>query len=379
MVKFFKPVFSCILLIILAGFDMPEEPKQPLNFRGFITDFTLLEYGIMVMEHHNGVLWAVTSPPFTNSFQANLRVLTKSYDRGYTWQEVYTFTNPIDTIYADERGNIFVATTLDRGSPQGTGELFKSSDGGAAFRKVLDIISGAPYHWNIAGRDGIMFVSEYGYKGHGDNARRIYRSSDFGETWEIVYEPPPKYNYHNHKIIFAGDYVYQSVGDRPHNKIIRSGDMGNTWQLAVDGIHPTSAVVIDTHILWGLDSGGLHTGGIARYNRVTGEIDSFWFPPYPFTGSSYGMAIADGIVYVIFLSYFFDSHPASIFFSADKGESWELLGYIEKKPREGIGLWALTLDDKFGYIEIQTPVQFDDEERKARFRGTLRFRLIKDE
>jgi len=38
-----------------------------------------------------------------------------------------------------------------------------------------------------------MFVSEYGY--HGtlggvmDNARRIYRSTDYGYSWEVVFSP----------------------------------------------------------------------------------------------------------------------------------------------------------------------------------------------
>ena len=360
-----------------ASYDFTNITNEaPVNFRDFITDFVLLEYAVMVLAAQEDRLWATTPSPGEHSIQANLRVLLKSYDHGDSWEEVYVFPNPIDTVYCDAFGNIFVATTLDRWGSEGTAELFRSVDGGNTFHKVLDIASGAPYHWSIASQNGTMFLSEYGYKGESDNARRIYRSLDFGESWEVVYEPEPMHNYHNHKILIADEVVYQSVGDWPHNKIIRSVDRGETWELAVDGIHPTGAVVFDTHILWGLDSGGYPNSGVARYSRISGEIESFWHPPYPFEGSSYSMAMANGIVYAIFLSYSGDSHPASIFFSRDEGETWEMLGYIDKYPQEGIGLWTLTLDDTFGYIDIQTPVQLEDGERMSRYRGTLRFSLL---
>ena len=364
-----------VLIFTIVIFTSCSEREPRPNFRGFVTDFKLLEYGVMVMEAHDGRLWGVRYTEGTRSIQPNFHILVSSSDHGYTWNEVYRFVNPIETMHLDNFGNIFVATSLDRWGSEGTAELFRSSDYGNSFRIVLDIISGSPYHWSIASADGLMFLSEYGYKGY-DNARRIYRSWDFGKTWEIVYEPEEMYNYHNHKTVIAGNVVYQSVGDWPNNKILRSLDFGDTWEMAVEGIHPTGAVVFDEHILWGLDSARPYSG-VAWYNRLTGEIESVWHPPYPFGGSSYDIGIANGIVYVTFLSYTgIEDHPGSIFFSKNEGQTWELLGYIQKYVHEGVGLFQLTFDCTFGYIDILAPFEDYGKERMSRFRGTLRFRLI---
>ena len=360
-----------VATMILIGCE--DEREYIDNFRNFVVNFDLLEPYVTVRASHEGTLWAT----WARVKCSDKGVLLKSYDHGETWEQAYIFQNPIDTIYCDYFGNVFVATTLDRWGDPGTAELFKSADGGNTFAKVLDMLAGAPFHWNIASANGTMFVSEYGFKGHGNNARRIYRSIDFGDTWEIVFEPPPTYNWHNHKIIISGDRIYQSIGDVPHNHIIVSMDNGETWEQAIDNIHPTSAVQIGSYILWGLDSGanpGQANNGVARYNIDVGEIESFWAPPYPFYGSSYDMAIANGIVYIIFLSYGGDSHPASIWYSRDKGIVWEPLGYIAKEWYDGIGLWSLTVDDRYGYIDIQTPVVRN--EYKEYFWGTLRFELL---
>ena len=343
------------------------------NFRAFVTDVHLMEPYLYVLAYYDELLWATWSRGKYND-RGNL---LKSGDRGNTWEQVYVFYNPIDVIHFDGFGNIFVTTSIDRWGDTGMAQLFRSADGGVSFALVLDIISGAPYHWNIASKDGIMFLSEYGYKGSSDNARRIYRSLDFGSTWHIVFEPPPTYNWHNHKIIITDAWaVYQSIGDMPHNHIIRSLDYGNTWELAIENLHPTAAVQIGNYILWGLDSGAnpdVPNSGIARYCIAAGEIESFWIPPYPFSGSCYDIAVANGIIYALFLSYGGDVHPASIWYSKDEGRIWNLMGYIEKQPFTGIGLWALTVDDMYGYIIVQTPTDFTSG---IEFLGTLRFRLL---
>ena len=355
-------------------FVRPVNVGMPENFRGFVVDFVLLHPYVTVRAEHEGTLWAtLTRAPLVNS-----GILLSSQDHGDSWTQVYEFHNPIIMIYCDDFGNIFVATTQDRWGNPGTGELFKSYDGGNTFARVLRFEAGAPFHWNIVSTGGMMFVSEYGFKGIGNNARRIYRSLDFGKTWEIVFNPPPTYNWHNHRIIISNGTIYQSIGDRPHNHIIRSIDKGETWVIAFENMHPTGAVVFDTHILWSLDSGanpGQANAGIVRQDNTTGMMDLVFVPPYPFDGTSYDMAIANGIVYALFLSYRGDRHPASIWYSKDEGNSWGLMGYITKQRYDGIGLWQLTTDERYGYICIQTPVYRDGV--KEYFRGTLRFELLR--
>jgi len=337
----------------------------PVNFRNWVTPFTFLEDDVFVQFASEDGIWAMS-----------YRTLHRSTNHGYIWQRMYEFANPIETIYVDEAGNIFVATSLGRWLQNASTELFKSTDGGNSFTKVLDILSGAPFHWNIASRNGIMFVSEYGYKeASGNNARRIYRSLDFGSTWQVVFDPAPVAEWHNHKLLIAGDFVYQSIGDFPNQRIIRSGDSGLTWEIVNNRIHPISAVVLDDYILWGLDGGSFYGCGIVRYNRETGRIDSVWNPPQPFMGGVYDMMKVNGVIYAVFVSYTGSSHPASIFFSRDEGESWQLMGYIAKDVNEGVGLWRITNDGRFGYIHIQTPLHSENGIQQNIW-ATLRFELL---
>jgi len=334
------------------------------NFQSFITSYAFLDWGIIVLEAEDNVLWAT---------QFRTGNLMKSVNQGVNWTLIREFPRPINAIHADGHGNLFVATSLDRWAPRGSAELFKSTDGGQSFRHVLDIQSGAPMNWNIASQDGTMFVSEYGFKWLPNNARRIYRSLDFGETWTMVYEPPQTLDYHNHKILMTEDgIIYQSVGDGMNSQIKRSTDNGYTWTTAVYGFQPTSGLVFDDYILWGLDGGPWM--GIARYDRQTHQMDQALVLPQPFSGPAYDLMMVNGIIYAPFLSYGGYSFPASIFFSEDEGHTWHLLGYIEKAAVHGVGLNHIVTDGRYAYIDIGAPIIRDGHVEM--FRGTLRIGLL---
>ena len=370
--KIFAILLSTVLLVFAAcDVLLPQAAESTIdhasidNFRSFVTEYALLEPNIIAMEACSGIIWA------REFLTGNLM---KSANHGETWDFVYAFEKPINAIYADGHGNLFVTVTLDRWAAEGTGEVHKSSDGGETFRKVLDVAAGVPVWWNIASRDGVMFMSEYGFKWDGDNARRIYRSLDFGETWEIIFEPTPMLDYHNHKILITDDgVVYQSIGDGQNAKIIRSFDWGYNWETAVYGFQPTSGIALDGHILWGLDGGPW--SGIAWYDRQTGEASEAFVAPKGFRGGPvYDMVMAHGVAYAIILSYEGHDNYASIVYSKDEGATWHLVGYIDGAPEHGIGLNILVADEKFGYIDFGSPIYRDGV--AERFRGTLRFELL---
>lgn len=334
------------------------------NFRGFTAEYVFLERGILAMAARDGVIFAR---------QADSR-LVASENSGANWHFVHAFDREIQGIHLDDSGNIFVSVSHDRWSVVPTGALFKSDDGGENFRQVLEIQAGAAMNWSIASGGGLMFVSEYGYKGDsGNNARRVYRSEDFGETWEIVFKPEPLYDWHNHKtLIVGGGVIYQSIGDGEHARIKRSDDNGDTWRVVVYGYHPTSAVVFDTHILWGLDAG--RVPGVIRYDRHTGEVTQSLALPPPFNGPAYDMIFVNGVVVTAFMSYGGQDFPASIFISRDEGATWQLVGYIEKpEPARGIGLYHIVACERFIYFDIGTRVIRGGVEEP--FRGTLRIKV----
>ncbi|MCL2357174.1 MAG: hypothetical protein FWC70_08460 [Defluviitaleaceae bacterium] len=354
-----------VLLLIPSAKPTALPPPEgvPENFREFAVDFVFLHRGILVKAAQDGVVYAV---------RYSTQLVT-SANHGDDWTFVHQFAHQIQGIYLDDAGNIFVSTSYDRWSPVGTGEIFKSSDGGATFRRVLVLEAGAALNWSFASRDGLMFISEYGYKGD-NNARKIFRSRDFGETWEIVFDPPPRREWHNHKILITDDgIVYQSVGDGANAQILRSADNGDSWQVASRGFHPTSALVCDTYILWGLDSG--RVPGVLRQNLQTGERSQSFALPRRFNGAAYDMATAHGVIYTGFMSYYGQNFPGSLFYSTDNGLTWNLLGYVEKpSPDYGIGFYHIVVDERFGYIDFQAPVVQNGQ--TVYFRGTVRFDLL---
>ena len=340
---------------------------QPADNFNFITAYVFLEKGVQVLAIHEGVLWAK---------QHDTGRLMQSVNQGGNWTFIYEFQKPIRAIHVDEAGNVFVSITNDRWASVGTGQIHRSPDGGETFSQVLALQSGGAENWNIASKGGTMFVSEYGFKGRGDNARRIYRSVDWGQTWETVFEPAPRYNFHHHKILILDDgIVYQSVGDGRNAEIMRSVDNGDSWTTAVSGLQPTSAVVLENYILWGLDGGPWY--GVARYNRQTGEVTRAFTTPEPFGSSNYDMVKANGVIYAMFLSYGGGNygHPGSIFFSKDEGATWELLGYITKEPEWGVGLYSIVADGQFAYVNMCAPI-YRNGIREMGFVGTLRFELL---
>lgn len=353
---------SVLLLFTAAGCGLSRGETEV--FANWQTPFTVLDGGTIVFAADDGIVWA----------RRRGNRLAASADNGYTWTQKAIFDHTITAVYISGAGYMFVATSQDRWAAEGTGRLYRSADGGATFDMVLNVLSGVPLNWNIASQGNIMFVSEYGYKGHGDNARRVYRSFDYGVTWEIVFEPPPAYDWHNHKTLITQDgVVYQSIGDGDNAQIIRSLDMGETWEVRVQGHHPTSAVVFDDYILWGLDAG--RPPGVIRYNRLTGEITQSLALPRPFNGPAYSMVYANGIVYAGFVSYDGYRHPIGIFYSRDRGDSWHLLGQINKiYPRYGIAFSELVVSGD--YLFVDTQMHFYENDELHLFRGLMRIALL---
>lgn len=324
-------------------------------------NYKLLEKGVLVFVHNKGTLYA----------RRQGTTLIKSTNYGKSWEVLGIFSEDIRGIFVNDNEEIFVSASWNIRNPHGKGKIYKSCDNGITFKKVLEVNSGAALNWNIDTKNNTMFISEYGIK-TGDNARRIYRSLDRGETWETVYNPNPQLNYHCHKLLIAENAVYQSVGDNVNACILSSRDNGDSWQTIIKGFHPTSGIETNSHVLWGLDTGPF--AGIAGLNKSTGEMDFEFALPHPFHGPAYDMAKANDVVYAVFNSYDGNIHPGSIWCSKDDGATWQLFAKIEKQACEGVGMWNFTADDKYGYIALQMPVH--GNETKEEYVGTLRFELL---
>lgn len=115
--------------------------------------------------------------------------------------------------------------------------LYKSTDGGTTWASVLDMKYGytQPYSW--AGVDGPYIVlGEYGHKDPTPNARQIYVSSDYGDTWTLAISPDVVTGQHCHTVAWdpTTDHTafYASYGDLPAVRhVSRYVYNGDSWAL----------------------------------------------------------------------------------------------------------------------------------------------------
>lgn len=337
------------------GEDIIEpEPLPTFNYKA-------LENGKYVMAAREGEVWFRSG--------SNSQRLWKSTDHGLTMENTYNFTKMIYNIHFLSDGSMLVATATDSFAGNGDGEVFKSTDGGTTFYKVMDVLSGSPEKWNIdSSPNGTIYLSEYGHKLLPDNARRIYKSTDFGENWTIVYEPPERHDVHMHKLIidhYNPDTVYQSIGDVGALEIIKTTDGGMTWDIIHTGAHPTSAINFKNHIIWGLD--GHPDYGIYHHDKAT-DTFTHVFKPEEGAGSAYSMMNHNGIIYVGFMKYPHQTQPLSMYVSKDEGYNWEKWESWEIETGLSGRLGLIVNDGVYGYSQASIPV--DGVE------GSIRFDLI---
>lgn len=304
------------------------------------------------------------------------QTLYKSRNGGKTWIKVKSFKKRIKSIYSDSKESIFIAIGGDRWSEEAKTELLKADSLEGDFRKVLDINSGVVLNWNITSDGaGYMFVSEYGNKDIEDNPRRIYRSKDFGENWEIVYEPAPEKGYHNH-VIHIDEYdpnnIYQVVGD-DNKRLIISKDRGETWESRFTDYHPTSVVQIQNYLIYGLDA--VPFSGFKTLDTETDEIVKNYKLKKPRHGSIYDMALLGDTIYAGALSYYYNDWAASILISNNYGESWNTLAEINRPEELGVSFNDLVEFKGDLYIGGVYPVYLNGEETS--FHGTIKYKTSK--
>lgn len=135
--------------------------------------------------------------------------------------------------------------------------------------KVVNTFTGyqgnKPGHQGICvTSDGTIFFAEYLLNPNRDHVIRLYRSSDNGRSFHVIKEWPKGDIRHLHFVkwdsyeeclwVGTGDYGE----DNKENRLYRSGDNGNTWELIGEGSQDWRAIGIcftKDALLWGTDAG----------------------------------------------------------------------------------------------------------------------------
>jgi len=240
------------------------------------------------------------------SYQNNIYVGTSgsgvyySTDYGGSWVHSSLDTSYNRALAVNDSGNVFAGST--------NGELFRSNDSGVSWDKIYDIgensissiLTSVPGYifvgcvsWNSVGYGKIIFrstddgitwdlvnnglLSERGivkliytddgsiYATSSDNG--VFRSSDFGDTWEQV---GPIISNLNEIIIDEEDYVFAAT----QYKIYRSSNGGISWEYKGNGIEDTYIPALAANIngdIWA----GSEFHGFARLYHSTDKGESW--------------------------------------------------------------------------------------------------------
>jgi photosystem II stability/assembly factor-like uncharacterized protein len=193
----------------------------------------------------------------------------KSTDAGETWQHIgLDDSRHIGAMWVDPRNAdvVFVAALGHSYAPNTERGIFKTSDGGKTWRKVLykDDKTGAIDVSFAANNPQIGFAALWYHYVTPDNpyagllgtgGAGIYKTTDGGETWTPV-TIPSLANAHLGRIGVAvspdGQRVYAIVSERMQGGLYRSDDGGTTWKRTtqdprIQGNGYFSKVFIDPH------------------------------------------------------------------------------------------------------------------------------------
>ena len=158
-------------------------------------------------------------------------IIYYSDDNGEIWQEIVT-PQFLTSLYFEDSLIIY----------GNWGEIYKSSDFGDSWVKVLELNSTCLFTSFIKTNNGALLAGEIGFMGGGG----VYRSEDNGDTWEfsgLYDEYVSSLAINSAGVIFAGSRGNQLDGG---GGVFKSEDNGNTWTELTGAIWVTS-MVIDTN------------------------------------------------------------------------------------------------------------------------------------
>lgn len=199
--------------------------------------------------------------------------------------------------------------------------LVRSDDNGQTWRQCLDV----PVWRMDEDEQGALYAGNYN-KVRGQVAT-LYKSTDGGATWNIIYENPVEHHIHTIRWDDLGKRIYISYGDGPTRGQAYSDDGGATFHALASGHgqgHTDVAFTTD-YILWAADDAAGH---VYRTSRQTGATERL-------LGRSQYMwwAVArDELVYVGTMASAAGDR-ACLLASDDQGNTWRKL--LETSPAAG--------------------------------------------
>jgi len=235
----------CVLIFVLAlGVGAVAQPYNEAQFKGM--------QWRSVGPYRGGRVLAVTGvvgSPFTYYFGGVAGGVWRTTDGGVSWQPI-SDKNVISSIgaiaVAESNPNVIYVGTGEsciRGNISYGDGVYKTTDGGKTWSHIgLNATQHIARVWIDPRNPDRVFVAALGHA-YGPNADRgVFRTSDGGKTWEKVLYKDDKtgaidiaVDPHNSNVMFAALYQVQRTpwgmdSGGPGSGLYRSTDGGNSWK-----------------------------------------------------------------------------------------------------------------------------------------------------
>jgi hypothetical protein len=179
--------------------------------------------------------------------------IVHSTDKGANFTTLHTFAKPNVSLFKTAQGG-YIAIVSDSASEedatQANGQIWRSTDECETWEQVGTIVAGDTYVTGFDSLGDVCYLTEYGGRTYPNNARRLYRSVNDGETWTMIKDFDdftPESNLHTHfvridpytaqdPIVYSDLTIYVGTGDGDSVcGLHRSQDGGETWETIGSG------------------------------------------------------------------------------------------------------------------------------------------------
>ena len=211
----------------------------------------------------NDIYFCVSHPTPGIVYLAGNQAVCKSYDNGDSWETVFTFDSSFSSRFFgiwfwDEQTGFATCATNDKNASVWAMSydippaplLFKTEDGGVSWQ-CIDTIH---FFTNIQFiNQDTLFALEY-------EERALYKSVDGGNNWSCVLSGPNIFGYSvvNSQIVYALQPTGYMGGTQPTPRVYKSSNGGEDWMLIFSPVdNGKGPMTIDLIYFWEEGKGSL--------------------------------------------------------------------------------------------------------------------------
>lgn len=189
-----------------------------------------------------------------NTIYAGMNELYRSFDNGTTWDSIFFYSQGgIMSIYTIGDSIICVGTW---------GGIFRSADSGQTWDRVLFAYNSEVFKAIVDNSEGVLFAGSTNFSGN-YSPGGVYRSDDNGETWELI---GLDYYFISAMAVDSEDRIYACARGNYYTgklAVFKSSDHGVSWEIVYEN-NPVNTITKNEYdeIAIGCDTQDGSPGGI---------------------------------------------------------------------------------------------------------------------